>query len=419
MHIEPVEIVPAAAPEIQSFKFSSRGNPDISADATGRVDQQSDMIFVEVKYTSAMPPYRLIPEFTASGEVTVGGIVQTGGFTEQDFSYALIYMVRAADDIHNKTRYRVQVSFIADSGSNCEIQSFGFLKSHNPSLSADVSGTIDQRTGTITVLLPYGAGSANTDLRAEFETEGRVYSGGIEQVSGVSGQRFNSEVLYAVRSINGRYSREYKVIVQEVGGTLFVNPGAYGRNNGTSWQDAFINLETTLSYAQSLPDTVPLEIYLAKADYTPSLGKSFIVRSNVSIYGGFSGTESSPLQRESGSRSRLRGNGRAVCEAVKVSTAVLFDGLDISGGSQGGIYVTAADSGTRVSINACSFENNTTSASGGGLYVNISQCHFSGNKGNYSVYLFGSGTVTGYASWSGITYPSADVYVAERLSMIP
>ena len=70
---------------------------------------------------------------------------------------------------------------------------------------------------------------------------------------------------------------------------LHVNDTASGSNNGSSWNDAYTDLQTALAAAESND-----EIWIAAGIYTPHASDrnvSFQLKSNVNIYGGFEGTE--------------------------------------------------------------------------------------------------------------------------------
>ncbi len=77
--------------------------------------------------------------------------------------------------------------------------------------------------------------------------------------------------------------------------TIFVKQNASGANNGTSWQDAYTSLESALSLI--LPGQ---SIWVAAGTYkpeNPAPNNSFHVAADISLYGGFSGTETTISQR--------------------------------------------------------------------------------------------------------------------------
>ena len=71
----------------------------------------------------------------------------------------------------------------------------------------------------------------------------------------------------------------------------FVKSDATGSNNGTSWTNAFTDLQSALQIAQPEDD-----IWVAKGTYKPTSGAdrtiSFIIPDSVKVYGGFVGNES-------------------------------------------------------------------------------------------------------------------------------
>src|SRR5262245_6608807 len=79
--------------------------------------------------------------------------------------------------------------------------------------------------------------------------------------------------------------------------TRYVNVSASGANDGSSWANAYTDLQTALSNAQ--PGD---EIWVAAAAYKPAppngnRSVSFQLRNAIATYGGFNGTETSLDQR--------------------------------------------------------------------------------------------------------------------------
>ena len=76
---------------------------------------------------------------------------------------------------------------------------------------------------------------------------------------------------------------------------IYVKSDAAGSNNGSSWTDAYTNLDNALSVAS--PGD---QIWLAAGTYKPSNSAPnnfFLMESGVELYGGFNGTETSLAQR--------------------------------------------------------------------------------------------------------------------------
>lgn len=76
-------------------------------------------------------------------------------------------------------------------------------------------------------------------------------------------------------------------------GQIFVSLEATGNQDGTSWNNAFINLNTAIESA-----TVGDEIWVATGIYTNSGNSGFVLSNGITIYGGFIGTESNVDERD-------------------------------------------------------------------------------------------------------------------------
>ena len=132
-----------------------------------------------------------------------------------------------------------------------------------------------------------------------------------------------------------------------VSAQIFVNASATGANDGSSWTDAYTDLQTALAN-----DTNGDNIWIAAGTYTPGTTTSSLFNLNVtgvSLYGGFNGTESILAQRDPAVNQTilsgdLNGNDTGVDftganrseNAARVlvvnSPSCLIDGLTISGG---------------------------------------------------------------------------------------
>ena len=79
-----------------------------------------------------------------------------------------------------------------------------------------------------------------------------------------------------------------------VGGIHYVDFSAGGNNDGSSWDDAFQDLQDALAVAESGE-----EIWVAAGVYTPGDTRedSFVLQHGVALYGGFNGTEAYRDQR--------------------------------------------------------------------------------------------------------------------------
>lgn len=89
----------------------------------------------------------------------------------------------------------------------------------------------------------------------------------------------------------------YKWSGPALGNRLFVNDNAAGANDGTSWANAFTDLQSALAIAEEGD-----QIWVAEGTYKPaapggSQSATFLINKNLKIYGGFVGTETALSQR--------------------------------------------------------------------------------------------------------------------------
>ncbi|MEW6355229.1 MAG: choice-of-anchor Q domain-containing protein [Planctomycetota bacterium] len=173
--------------------------------------------------------------------------------------------------------------------------------------------------------------------------------------------------------------------------TVFVNWSASGSNNGTSWANAYTDLQSALGSAISGD-----EIWVADGTYNPdgaSPGNrvlSFNLKSGVALYGGFGGTETLRSQRNwvtnvtilsgdlSGNDSGFTNNGENSYHVVTAKTVTAtLDGFTISGGNANGGFAASYGGGMYNSYSAvmtvanCAFSWNSAAVAGGGIYNHI------------------------------------------------
>ena len=188
----------------------------------------------------------------------------------------------------------------------------------------------------------------------------------------------------------------------------YVNQAAIGLDDGTSWENAYSNLQTAIS-ACAVGDT----LWIASGTYIPSTldrDVSFEV-DGITLYGGFAGDEISADQRNpienptvlsgdiNGDDNGFVNNSENSLNIIKVApdgNACTIDGFYIEGGYAegaygGGIYFTTGLS-TLLSIRNCVFRYNKAN-NGGAIYllntmlstsflhtVNIENCVFENNS---------------------------------------
>ncbi len=129
-------------------------------------------------------------------------------------------------------------------------------------------------------------------------------------------------------------------------GIQYVKWNANGANNGTSWMDAYTNLQSALAAAISGD-----EIWVAAGTYKPTTGidrtVSFTLKIGVAIYGGFIGTETALDQRDAaanvtmlsgdiGVQGNNSDNSYHVVVGNNTNTTAVLDGFIITDGNANG-----------------------------------------------------------------------------------
>lgn len=204
---------------------------------------------------------------------------------------------------------------------------------------------------------------------------------------------------------------------------VYVDRAATGANDGTSWGNAFTDLQTAIDQAD-----INTEIWVAKGTYYPlqmsgntSRHRTFVLREAIKVYGGFAGNESNLEQRTiSENPTVLSGDigksGDTTDNCFRVVTArniasLYLDGFTVTGGSKTGHlsdYEGGGGSGMILrnvtgKIVNCRFEQNhdlvdSYSATGGAVYasgsdIEIRNCEFLKNST-----IFGGGALATYNS---------------------
>ncbi len=190
-------IQPSPLNDISIFSFRKDDNPELARDVAG-VITLSDIIVV-LPFGSTRDGLKAYYE-TEGADVTVNGVTQQPGVTENDFSDFLTYAVKAENG--DSRDYLVAVS-VAKSDARAITQFY---------LDGE-KGAIDEGAGTISI--PFAATRNLGALKAAFTTTGvSVKVGSVIQESGITVNDFSSPVDYLVVADNGA-TKTYAVTAEK------------------------------------------------------------------------------------------------------------------------------------------------------------------------------------------------------------
>lgn len=145
--------------------------------------------------------------------------------------------------------------------------------------------------------------------------------------------------------------------------TRYIKPSASGLADGSSWANASNNLQAIIDAAAN-NDT----IWIAAGTYQPASNQWFSITKPLSIYGGFSGNETSVQERSFNTAPTiLRGNGSSVLRWTGAGTKVL-DRMSVTAGRGTGAGGLSCSDGV-INISNCRFFDNRTSGNGGGVLL--------------------------------------------------
>lgn len=175
-----------------------------------------------------------------------------------------------------------------------------------------------------------------------------------------------------------------------------------GANDGSSWVDAFTDLQDAPAAATSGD-----EIWVAEGTYRPTTGTdrtiSFQLVEGVAFYGGFSGTETSRGERDwtvygttlSGDIGAAGNKSDNSYHVVVAASNATLDGFTVSAGNAdgsspddrgGGMYSSGAGG---LAVVDCEFSGNTAGYGGGTYGVSPAGCSFSNNTAGRGGGMYG------------------------------
>ncbi|GAB5417526.1 MAG: hypothetical protein Crog4KO_07980 [Crocinitomicaceae bacterium] len=202
-------------------------------------------------------------------------------------------------------------------------------------------------------------------------------------------------------------------------GTWYVNVNATGNNDGTSWTDAYTDVQDAMTEACD-NDTIWVAQGTYFGNYTWPDGKDLV------ILGGFDGSETTESQRDWNTNVTImdgqstnsvvsisnlsnvskidgftvqngvnEGAGFRITDASLIISNMIFDANNTGGYNGGGLYVGGASD---VQVSASVFSNNV-SANGGGIYgtttssgsIALDSCDFTNNSGTVGAALNSNG----------------------------
>ena len=211
---------------------------------------------------------------------------------------------------------------------------------------------------------------------------------------------------------SGAYEYEYAPFT----GIGYVKWDAAGANNGTSWADAYTDLQSALVAASP-----GAEIWVAEGTYYPTSGTnrflSFNLKNGVAIYGGFDGTETLLSQRDLANNVTvlsgdigipgISDNSYHVVTANNTNNSAVLDGFTITYGYANGSGMHNSGGGMVNRNGSPGLENvvfttNGALYRGGALYnsgtLTIENGHFIGNAisagAGYGGGIYNDGSLT-------------------------
>lgn len=194
-------------------------------------------------------------------------------------------------------------------------------------------------------------------------------------------------------------------------GTIYVDADATGANNGTSWEDAYTDLQLALDGA-----VIGDQIWVAEGTYTPthefspgdSRSAAFQLKNQVALYGGFdpsvgdTGWEDrdwassvTALSGDIGVTGDPDDNSYHVFYhplELALDGSAILDGFTVSGGKADADWPNDSGGGmfndlSSPAVTNCTFTDNSASQRGGGMYnlfasPKVTNCTFWGNSAN-------------------------------------
>ncbi|MCE9616247.1 MAG: right-handed parallel beta-helix repeat-containing protein [Lentisphaerae bacterium] len=144
-------------------------------------------------------------------------------------------------------------------------------------------------------------------------------------------------------------------------GTVYVDGGASGANNGSSWGNAYTSVAAALAAIG-----IGNDLWVAQGTYNE--GATIAMKSGVNMYGGFtSGMAALGARDWNAYPTFLTGAG---LRQVITGHAAILDGFIITNGAGVANGAGLSISAGTPTVQNCTFANNTATTAGGGVYLN-------------------------------------------------
>lgn len=161
--------------------------------------------------------------------------------------------------------------------------------------------------------------------------------------------------------------------------TIYVDSAAAGNADGSNWANAF-NTITQAITAAAAGD----EIWVKGGTYT--LTTSLIINKDISLHGGFAGTEATRADRVKSDR-----GGNGVTEIWEYTNATVLDGNNT-------VRVVDFSGSSTATIEGFTIQNGTVTGNGGGILATsgatVLNCEITGNRSNVSANNDGGGGIS-------------------------
>ncbi len=315
-------------------------------------------IYIKIKYnTGTTHP---VPVEMAENNYSSGAVIQTGRYWISNTG-ATGTWIAAEEGDHPKN-----VSIRAYAGQHDSDDTYTLTLDASPSVGGTVTGAGNYQEGEAVSV-------------AAIANEGYEFTNWTGDIAAITAGDENSEdITVTMPADDVELTANFMLTAAT---RLYVDYSATGNADGSSWEHAYPDLQDALAIAG--PDS---EIWIAQGIYRPTSGTdrsiSFEIPDNVSVYGGFEGTESDLGERD------WEENETILCgnigdeeistdnsyHVVKGGNSIILDGLTIQNGYAdgggdndhgGGMFNQSGLSG--ILLENCVFRNNTATGSGGAI----------------------------------------------------